>query len=96
MAVSLSISICLLKMYFYCQKLSKTNLQLYFDPYGNATHTALSTDLVGEDVLITGAGIGIMAAAIARKAGARNVVITDMNEYQLNLPIKWERRALST
>lgn len=57
-----------------------------FDPYGNATHTALSFELIGEDVLITGAGpIGIMAAAIARKAGARNVVITDMNEYRLNL-----------
>lgn len=57
-----------------------------FDPYGNATHTALSFELIGEDVLITGAGpIGIMATAIARKAGARNVVITDMNEYRLNL-----------
>jgi len=59
------------------------------DPYGNATHTALTYDLVGEDVLITGAGpIGIMAAAIARKAGARNVVITDMNEYRLELAHK--------
>jgi len=56
------------------------------DPFGNATHTALSCDLVGEDVLITGAGpIGIMAVAIAKKAGARNVVITDMNEYRLSL-----------
>lgn len=60
-----------------------------FDPYGNATHTALSADLVGEDVLITGAGpIGMMAAAIARKAGARNVVITDLNDYRLNLAKK--------
>lgn len=60
-----------------------------FDPFGNATHTALSFDLVGEDVLITGAGpIGIMAAAIARKAGARNVVITDLNEYRLELARK--------
>lgn len=60
-----------------------------FDPYGNATHTALSFDLVGEDVLITGAGpIGIMAAAIARKAGARHVVITDLNEYRLDLAKK--------
>jgi threonine 3-dehydrogenase len=56
------------------------------DPLGNATHTALSFDLVGEDVLITGAGpIGIMAAAIARYAGARHVVITDINDYRLNL-----------
>jgi threonine 3-dehydrogenase len=57
-----------------------------FDPYGNAVHTALSFDLVGEDVLITGAGpIGIMAAAIARHVGARHVVITDVNEYRLEL-----------
>jgi len=57
-----------------------------FDPYGNATHTALSFDMVGEDVLITGAGpIGIMAAAIAKHVGARHVVVTDVNEYRLNL-----------
>jgi len=56
------------------------------DPLGNATHTALSFDLVGEDVLITGAGpIGIMAAAICRHAGARHVVITDLNDYRLGL-----------
>lgn len=56
------------------------------DPLGNAVHTALSFDLVGEDVLITGAGpIGIMAAAVARHAGARNVVITDINQDRLNL-----------
>ena len=56
------------------------------DPLGNATHTALSFDLVGEDVLITGAGpIGIMAVAIARFAGARHVVITDVNDYRLEL-----------
>jgi threonine 3-dehydrogenase len=56
------------------------------DPFGNATHTALSFDLVGEDVLITGAGpIGIMAVAIARFAGARHVVITDVNPYRLEL-----------
>ena len=56
------------------------------DPLGNATHTALSFDLVGEDVLITGAGpIGIMAVAIARYAGARHVVITDINDYRLGL-----------
>ncbi len=56
------------------------------DPLGNAVHTALSFDLVGEDVLITGAGpIGIMAAAVARHAGARNVVITDINQDRLDL-----------
>ena len=59
------------------------------DPLGNATHTALSFDLVGEDVLITGAGpIGIMAVAIARHAGARHVVITDVNDYRLDLARK--------
>ena len=57
-----------------------------FDPYGNATHAALSFDLVGEDVLITGAGpIGIMAAAIAKHVGARNVVVSDINDYRLDL-----------
>ncbi|MEE8425676.1 MAG: L-threonine 3-dehydrogenase [Woeseiaceae bacterium] len=56
------------------------------DPLGNATHTALSFDLVGEDILITGAGpIGIMAVAIARYAGARHIVVTDINDYRLNL-----------
>jgi len=60
-----------------------------FDPFGNAAHTALSFDLVGEDVLITGAGpIGIMAVAICRHVGARNVVITDINEYRLELARK--------
>lgn len=58
----------------------------YFDPMGNATHSALSFDLVGEDVLITGAGpIGIMAVSIAQHVGARNVVITDVNDYRLKL-----------
>lgn len=57
-----------------------------FDPLGNAVHTALSFDVLGEDVLITGAGpIGIMAAAIAKHAGARYVVITDVNPYRLAL-----------
>jgi threonine 3-dehydrogenase len=60
-----------------------------FDPYGNAAHTALSFDLVGEDVLITGAGpIGVMAAAIARHVGARHVVVTDVNDYRLELARK--------
>ena len=57
-----------------------------FDPLGNAVHTALAQDLVGEDVLISGAGpIGAMAAAVARHVGARNVVITDINDYRLKL-----------
>lgn len=57
-----------------------------FDPFGNAVHTALSFDLVGEDVLITGAGpIGIMAAAVCRHVGARHVVITDVNPWRLDL-----------
>jgi len=59
------------------------------DPFGNATHTALAFNMVGEDVLITGAGpIGIMAVAIARFVGARNVVITDVNDYRLDLARK--------
>ncbi len=62
------------------------DLASIFDPFGNATHTALSFNLVGEDVLITGAGpIGIMAAAISRHVGARYVVITDVNDYRLDL-----------
>ena len=57
-----------------------------FDPFGNAVHTALSFDVLGEDVLITGAGpIGVMAAAVVRHAGARFVVVTDLNSYRLNL-----------
>ena len=62
------------------------DLASIFDPFGNATHTALTYNLVGEDVLITGAGpIGIMAAAIARHVGARHIVITDVNDYRLDL-----------
>lgn len=58
----------------------------FLDPLGNAVHTALSFDLVGEDLLITGAGpIGVMAAAIARFVGARHVVVTDINDYRLAL-----------
>lgn len=65
------------------------DLAAVFDPFGNAVHTALSFDLVGEDVLITGAGpIGIMASAVARHVGARNVVITDVNPYRLALAEK--------
>ena len=62
------------------------DLGAIFDPFGNAVHTALSFPLVGEDVLITGAGpIGLMAAAVARHVGARFVVITDVSEYRLEL-----------
>jgi threonine 3-dehydrogenase len=65
------------------------DLAAILDPFGNATHTALTFDLVGEDVLITGAGpIGIMACRIARFVGARHVVITDVNEYRLALARK--------
>ncbi|NYT82264.1 L-threonine 3-dehydrogenase [Alcaligenaceae bacterium] len=61
-------------------------LAAIFDPFGNAAHTALAFNLVGEDVLITGAGpIGAMASAIARHVGARNVVVTDVNDYRLAL-----------
>jgi threonine 3-dehydrogenase len=74
---------------WYCDpKISKEVLSC-FDPFGNAAHSALSFDLLGEDVLITGAGpIGIMAVAIARHAGARYVVITDVNPYRLKLAEK--------
>jgi threonine 3-dehydrogenase len=62
------------------------DVQSIFDPFGNAVHTALSFDVLGEDVLITGAGpIGIMAVAIVRHAGARHVVVTDVNPYRLEL-----------
>ena len=66
-------------------------LEIYaiFDPLGNAAHTALSYDLVGEDVLITGAGpIGVSAVPMAIKAGARFVVVTDVNDYRLGLADK--------
>ncbi|MBC8945623.1 MULTISPECIES: L-threonine 3-dehydrogenase [Xenorhabdus] len=64
-------------------------LAAIFDPFGNAVHTALSFDLVGEDVLVSGAGpIGIMAAAVCKHVGARHVVITDVNEYRLDLARK--------
>ncbi len=71
---------------WYCDPKIPTDIISCFDPLGNATHTALSFDLLGEDVLITGAGpIGCMATAIARHAGARYVVVTDINEYRLEL-----------
>src|SRR5262249_50715644 len=60
-----------------------------FDPFGNAVHTALSFPVLGEDVLVTGAGpIGIMAAAVARHAGARFIVVTDVNDFRLELARK--------
>lgn len=63
-----------------------TDVLACFDPYGNAVHTALSFNMVGEDVLIIGAGpIGIMAAMVATHCGAHNIVITDINDYRLNL-----------
>ncbi len=72
-----------------CEKNISEEMYAIFDPFGNAVHTALSYDLVGEDVLITGAGpIGIMAAAVCRFAGARSVVITDINDYRLELAKK--------
>ncbi len=64
-------------------------LYAIFDPFGNATHAALSYDVLGEDVLVTGAGpIGIMAAAIAKFSGARHVIVTDLNPYRLDLAKK--------
>jgi threonine 3-dehydrogenase len=64
-------------------------ISAFFDPMGNAVHTALSFDLTGEDVLITGAGpIGCMAAAISRHIGARHIVVTDVNDYRLALAKK--------
>jgi threonine 3-dehydrogenase len=63
-----------------------SEIAAFFDPFGNAVHCALSFDVVGEDVLITGAGpIGIIAAGICRYLGARHVVITDVNDYRLQL-----------
>ncbi len=74
---------------WHCDPSIPTDIFSIFDPLGNATHTALSFDVLGEDVLVTGAGpIGIMAAAIAKHAGARYVVITDLNEYRLELAKK--------
>ena len=74
---------------WYCDRRIPTDVLSCFDPLGNATHTALSFDMLGEDVLITGAGpIGCMAAAIARHAGARFVVVTDVNPYRLELAKK--------
>ena len=74
---------------WYCDKSISQDVLSSFDPLGNAAHTALSFNLVGEDVLITGAGpIGCMAAAIAKQVGARHVVVTDLNDYRLDLAKK--------
>ncbi len=74
---------------WYCDRSIPTDVLACFDPLGNAVHTALSFDVLGEDVLLTGAGpIGCMAAAIARHAGARHVVVTDVNPYRLELAAK--------
>jgi threonine 3-dehydrogenase len=74
---------------WHCDSNIDEDVLSIFDPFGNATHTALSFDVLGEDVLITGAGpIGIMAAAICKHAGARYVVITDVNSYRLDLAQK--------
>jgi threonine 3-dehydrogenase len=71
---------------WYCEPDIPLETLACFDPLGNATHTALSFDVLGEDVLITGAGpIGCMAAAIARHSGARHVVVTDINSFRLDL-----------
>ena len=74
---------------WHCNPDISTDILSCFDPLGNATHTALSFPMLGEDVLITGAGpIGIMAAAIAKHCGARYIVITDVNPYRLELAKK--------
>lgn len=71
---------------WYCNKNIDLDVLACFDPLGNATHTALSFDVLGEDVLITGAGpIGCMAAAIAKHCGARYIVVADLNDYRLGL-----------
>ena len=74
---------------WYCDPNIPADILACFDPFGNATHTALSFDVLGEDVLITGAGpIGCMATAIAKHAGARYVVVTDVIPYRLDLAKK--------
>jgi len=74
---------------WHCNPEISSDVLSCFDPFGNAVHTTLSFDLVGEDVLITGAGpIGCMAVAVAKHAGARYVVITDINPYRLELAKK--------
>ena len=74
---------------WHCDPAIREELYSCFDPFGNAVHTALSFNMIGEDVLITGAGpIGVMAAAISRHVGARYVVVTDINPYRLELAMR--------
>ena len=74
---------------WFCDEKIPLDILACFDPLGNAVHTALTFDVLGEDVLITGAGpIGCMAAAIAKHAGARNIVVTDPNPFRLGLAKK--------
>ncbi|MBC2723852.1 MAG: L-threonine 3-dehydrogenase [Desulfosporosinus sp.] len=74
---------------WHCDPSVSEDIYSCFDPFGNAVHTALAFDVIGEDVLIAGAGpIGIMAAAVVNKVGARHVVITDVNPYRLELAKK--------
>ena len=82
------ISLPMTNVWHHAENISR-DVQAIFDPFGNAVHTALSFDLLGEDVLITGAGpIGVMAAAVVRHAGARYVVVTDVNPFRLELAKK--------
>ncbi|MCE9552778.1 MAG: L-threonine 3-dehydrogenase [Planctomycetes bacterium] len=82
------IALPMTNVWHHAENISR-DVQSIFDPFGNAVHTALSFDLLGEDVLITGAGpIGVMAAAVARHAGARYVVVTDVNPFRLELAKK--------
>ncbi len=82
------ISIPMSNVWVHDEKIPR-DVQAIFDPFGNAVHTALSFDVLGEDVLITGAGpIGCMAAAVVKHAGARFVVVSDLNPYRLDLARK--------
>ena len=82
------IALPMTNVWHHAENISR-DVQAIFDPFGNAVHTALSFDVLGEDVLITGAGpIGVMAAAVVRHAGARYVVVTDVNPFRLELAKK--------
>jgi threonine 3-dehydrogenase len=82
------ISVPMTNVWYHNPKIDR-DVASIFDPFGNAVHTALTFNVLGEDVLVTGAGpIGIMAAAVAKHAGARYVVVTDVNEYRLDLAKK--------
>jgi len=79
------ISVPMTNVWHHCEGVDE-EVAAIFDPFGNAVHTALAFKVLGEDVLITGAGpIGIMAVAVVKHAGARHVVITDVNDYRLDL-----------